>query len=153
MKTTRKTTHKDLPKGINATDIKEPSWRTHRKVMADARELGLDSVYAQFDIWYSESFGWCIPTLLITRSRRANQSYSGGERTYAVRIDTGSTVRIGNGPHIKARHTVYIRKTRVAALQKFIALIASGGAKANEIRDSISTRRAQTAARRASWGW
>jgi hypothetical protein len=148
---TKKTTTKTaaLPKGINATDLKEPSWKTFDKTMA--REGGEKYGPAlKFDLWYIESFGWVIPTLLIAKRRQA-AAY--GERTYAVRVSDGATVRVGNGPHVKARHTVYVRKTRLKALEKFLALQGTGAERANTIRDRISSRRAQTALYRTTYGF
>lgn len=130
-----------LPKSIKASDLKHPK---HYKDLFQTEDYR-DS----FELWYSEGFGWCIPTLLIGRSRRAIQSYSGGERTYAVRVSDGGTVRIGNGPHIKSRVTVYLRKSRKAALQKFLDLMGKGAARAGQIRDRISTRRMRSSM--SSW--
>lgn len=134
----------ELPKGILASDLVCPTWKQRAYDPEGRHSLS-------FELWYSESFGWCIPTLLISRSRRVSQSYSGGERTYAVSVKTGGTVRIGNGPHIKERHVVYVKKTRLAKLQKFLDLQGQGAERANTIRDNISTRRARTAARRSFW--
>jgi hypothetical protein len=135
--------HTVLPKGILKSDLKEPSWKSKVKMAEDDRGYSL-----KFEIWYC-SYGWCIPTLLIAHSRRANQGFSGGDRTYAVAVNTGSTLRVGNGPHIKARHTVYVKASRLSALQKFVDLQRTGAEDANTVRDRISTRRARGAMR--SW--
>ena len=52
-----------------------------------------------------------------------------------------------------ARCTVYIRKSRSGALQPFIDLRLKGESSAGQIRDRISTRRAQGAIYRMERGW
>lgn len=145
------TTEIALPPGIIKADLVRPSWKSKTKMATEDGSKYGNRI--EFDLWYTERFGWCIPTLLISKRRtRVNQSYSGGERTYAVSVKTKETVTCGNGPHIKARHTVYVKESRLAALQQFIDLRELGSERANTIRDSISTRRANTAARRSTFG-
>jgi len=78
------------------------------------------------------------------------------DRTYATTLD-GKSVRIGFGPHVRARHTVFVSKSRLAVLQKFLDLRKQGQVTSNEIRDRISSRRAQGQVNRAnglqSWRW
>jgi hypothetical protein len=113
-----------LPKGILKSDLKYPNYKQH--------------VYEDdFELWYTDRFGWCIPTLLIGRNRH-------GERTYATTL-TGKSVRIGGGPHVRVRVKVYCRKLRKKALAPFVATRDAGQITSNNIRDSISTRRAQHA--------
>ena len=132
-----------LPKGIKVSDLKWPKDYKDTFYTEDS--------HSSFELWHSTSFGWCIPTLLIGRSRRANQAFSGGERTYAIRVSDGGTVRIGNGPHVKARVTVYLRKSRMADLKKFLDLLQKGAGNAGSIRDRISTRRMRTSMQRSMW--
>jgi len=141
-----------LPHGIVAADLKYPKH--------DAGDGLVRSSYERstFDIWYTERMGWVIPTLRISNGN----AY--GERTYAVAIgksaerarddvERGAVVRVGAGPHVLAKHTVYIRQSRADALTPFIELRDAGAGDAGEVRDRISTRRAQSALIRSRRGW
>jgi hypothetical protein len=116
-----------LPDGVLVSDTKYPG-------------LGEEQDYnSMFDLWYTERFGWCIPTLLISSGRKVNMP----DRTYATTLD-GEPVRIGKGPHVKRTVKVYVRLSRKEALQKFIDLKLAGQETSNDIRDRISTRRLRT---------
>jgi len=138
-----------LPLGILSSDLSQPkdSWKLWK---------GHDVPYEDrsFDLWHTTGFGWCIPTLLIAAAsyRRPGQP----ERTYATTID-GKVVRIGAGPHVTHRLTVYLRPSRMAALKKFLDLREAGRGSAGQVRDRISSRRAQgqvmRAQGRSSWQW
>lgn len=136
-----------LPKGIVKGDLVRPSFRSRTKM---AREDGHPyGPRIEFDLWYTERFGWVIPTLLITRRRLGiDPNHSGGERTYAVAVKDGGTLTCGNGPHVKERVRVYVKASRLKALSPFLALLAKGRENANQIRDSISTRRVRALLRR-----
>ena len=127
-----------LPTGIVVADLKWPSFEDK-----DRQVRGDDG---QFDIWYTEKMGWCIPTLRISGTRPRGYA----ERTYAVMLD-GGLCRICAGPHVLKQHTVYIRESRKEALQKFIDIRHTGAVSAHETRDRISTRRARTVSRRSMW--
>lgn len=126
----------DLPEGIKESDLALPDWKSKVKVSWN------------FEIWYTARFGWCIPTLLIrgVSGRMASRGIT-NERTYATTLD-GQVIRIGLGPHVLARHTVYVKESRLAALQKYVDIQHDGQVKANDVRDRISTRRANTISRR-----
>lgn len=126
-----------LPKGIRASDIKY----TAGKKYVDLGERW------HFDIYYVPAFGWVLPTLLIKQAARHSRADE-VSRTYAVTLD-GKIVRVGLGPHVTQRHTVYVALSRRKDLQRYLDLIEQGKAAANEVRDNISTRRANTALRRA----
>ena len=127
MKTTKTSSIPKLPDGILASDLKYPS--------GPQRVWGKD-----FELWFVTGFGWCIPTLTIRNaSRRETRGYA--RRTYAVRVETGTPCRIGQGPHVTARVTVYASKKREKALAKYFALQTEGESVANQMRDRISTRR------------
>lgn len=132
----------DLPPGITTADTKFASYDQQKNVPYDDRT---------FELWYTTSFGWCIPTLFIGKGARGTP-----DRTYATTLD-GKPVRIGRGPHVLKTVTIYVRASRVEALQKFLELRRNGAAKAGEIRDRISSRRAQgqveRAAGRSHWRW
>lgn len=131
-----------LPDGIIPGDLKYPKyWETN-----DPK----DKQIGTFDLWYSagrNGFGWCIPTLHIANSRQH------GERSYAIRVSDGQPVRIGGGPHVTQRLTVYVTEGRKAALEKYLELKRKGEEDANSIRDRISSRRAQGALYRMNRGW
>lgn len=142
-----KKTDDTLPPDILLSDTKYPDYKKEKREKI-AYEVG---DHGQLRFYRTEGFGWCIATLHIANARR-NQS---ANRTYAARISDGAVVRIGNGPHVKARVSIYIRQSRVAALKKYIDLYNAGAESAHIIRDRISTRRAQGALRRGgdSMSW
>lgn len=125
-----------LPVEIKAKDLKYPKWDSD------------DRLVDQFDMWYTERFGWCIPTLFISKARRGSGM---NDRTYGTTLD-GQAVTMGKGPHVLRTVTVYVRNSRKSALQTFLDLKLNGQAKAGEIRDNISTRRARTVLRRQTYG-
>lgn len=127
-----------LPPEIKKTDLKYPSWKA-----ADKNKYN-----TQFDLWYTERFGWCIPTLFISRARRGSNMQ---DRTYGISLK-GETVTMGKGPHVLRTVTVYVKNGRLEKLKKFLDLKAQGEGKAGDIRDTISTRRMNTMARRRSYG-
>lgn len=144
------TTKHELPKGITNKDLQYPSYKSSDRLAYDDARL---SNSGSFELIHVIGWGWCISTLLIRKAgRRSSESaISGGARVYAVRVDTGETVRVGLGPHVDERVQVYVRKSRVKALERYINLLVSGATRANQIRDRISTRRAQSAFRRYAW--
>lgn len=127
-----------LPKEIKVSDLKYPSWKSK------------DRLATSFELWFTERFEWCIPTLLISRaSRRSSQTT---DRTYGIALD-GQIVRIGRGPHVLKTVTVYVKESRKEKLQKFLDLKLKGEQGAGEIRDNISTRRANSALNRGGGAW
>lgn len=128
-----------LPKGIKAGDLKYPKkapWSS-----------------GNFELWYTGGMGWVIPTLQISSGSRS--AY--GKRTYAVVVSTGQVCRVGMGPHVHAKHVVYVTTKSADRLAPFLALREQGQADAGQVRDRISTRRAQGQMHRAaghtSWRW
>jgi hypothetical protein len=123
------------------------------------------------DLKYSKDVDWKLGdggvlTFYYVDGRRANKWYiatlrigSGrqyADRTYAIDLN-GHVARIGKGPHVKETIRVYIRKQRLNALQKYLDLYQQGLNDASQIRDRISSRRAQGQLERASgntwWRW
>ena len=156
----------DLPKGARKTDLIRPGEYKNgkgpkvpfHKAMAYGKG-GESYMPHEYALWYTERFGWVLPTLLISRGKGVNPDryYGitvGGTKetglTYAQKRDRepGGQVRIGNGPHVLHTVTVYIKKKDVERLQFLIDLHNQGLVSANETRDSISTKRARTASRR-----
>lgn len=129
-----------LPPGITKADI------TPHNVAWVAGSGGTLTFYN------TAGFGWCLATLAIAAGRRGQP-----DRTYAVKLDDGAVVRIGGGPHVLSTVTVYINKGRETALKRYIDLYTEGAGRAGQIRDRISSRRAQgqemRAAGRRSWQW
>lgn len=137
-----------LPAGVQAKDLKYPSYKdTDKQVPGNDRSFDLYCV-----AFSSGETGWVIPTLHIGPSRMTSTA-----RTYAVRVPSGSLCRVGNGPHVKARLTVYVRESSKARLQPLLDLRAKGTEQAHQTRDRISSRRAQGQVMRAqgrrSWRW
>jgi len=116
-----------------------------------------DRVYGlDFELWHVGDWGWCIPTLLIRNAPRRRVSWSNQSappRTYAIRVDKGEIVRVGLGPHVTERVTIYVRKNRQAALQKYLDMREKGAEGAGIVRDRISSRRARFALMRHERGW
>lgn len=141
----------DLPKGIRPTDLKYPSFKSKDRINYEKGDHGSLTLYEVHD--RKGNSWWCIATLRIRKARLGRD----GERTYAVRLSDGAPVRIGLGPHVKRKITVYVRQSRVEALQRYIDLHLSGAESAHQIRDRISSRRAQGQVERAQghsyWRW
>lgn len=137
-----KTTAQKLPQGVIAADLKYPGWD---KVASDAGNNGVLTFYLVN--FRKGNEGWVLTTLPIT----------GNGRTYGTIVETGSPCRVGRGPHVLQTVQVYVSKARRAALQKYVDLHEKGMADAGQIRDRISSRRAEGQLRRAngerSWRW
>lgn len=148
---TVKTVHA-LPAGILPGDLQRPSYDDKDKLVTNYDA----NFYGEFELWMTTGFGWCIPTLLISSNSR-RVARAGSERTYAARVSDSATVRIGMGPHVTERVTVYVRTSRLAALQPYLDIMTKGAGSAGTIRDRISSRRAQgvemRAQGRSSWRW
>ena len=99
--------------------------------------------------------GWVVATLHISNPGRRH-AHNAAARTYGVELD-GSVVRVGLGPHVKQVVTVYVTQQRLKALDKLVQLHTTGAIAANQIRDRISSRRAQgsiyRSQGRSSWMW
>jgi len=127
----------ELPPGILPGDLKHPGIS--------------DTTGMWFEMYHATGFGWCIPTLFIRKAGARSFSQHGSDRTYAIAISGGEIVRIGLGPHVTAQVIVYVAKSRLSSLQKYIDLKKRGEDQANQIRDRISSRRAQGQIRRMRW--
>jgi hypothetical protein len=139
-----------LPPGITAADLKhegpkghgDAAWKRYQEWMKGDGALVDDP--RELELYYTERFGWCITTLFISRGR----DYA--DRSYGITLK-GEMVRVGKGPHVKRTVRVYLRRSRLADLQQYLDLYLKGLEAAHNTRDSISTRRAQTANRRSLW--
>ncbi len=102
----------------------------------------------QVEAHFTERFGWCLATLLISKSRR-----DFADRTYAVTLD-GQQVRVGRGPHVKQTIIICVNAKNVERLAKHLSPILDKGIEqSHEIRDAISTKRARSVARRSIYGF
>lgn len=131
-----KTPTLDLPKGIKTSDTKYPSYKGKDKVVWGA----LPDSRSSLELVKTDRFGWCIATLNI-----------GKDRSYGIAVDDGQIVSMGVRDQTR-KVTIYIRQSRLSALQKFIDLFKKGLDDANSIRDRISTRRSNTIMRRMAYG-
>lgn len=135
----------NLPKPVLAADLKYPSWKS--KVRLE-KTLTLYEVVDRRDVKE-----WFIANLLIGKS---NRGYAA--RTYATRVSDGKAgFRVGKGPHVTQTVTVYVTTANATRLAPLLAMAEAGEVTAHQIRDRISTRRAQgqmyRAEGRSSWRW
>ena len=140
-----------LPAGILDSDLAHPKdWKLLAHESYDSPKYTQYGGTIQFDLWYTERFGWAIPTLGIRNASARHRSIGiTAPRTYAVTVKDKSLITCGLGPHVKARVTVYVKKSRFKALQPYLDIMIDGQVKANDCRDRISTRRANTLLRRS----
>lgn len=143
MITTKKVT--DLPAGILKSDLEYPSYKSKNKIVYEGDHQGRLKFHKIADR------GWVIATLPISAGR---QGYAA--RTYAIEVekknswsDEHEIVTVGNGPHVLSTVEVYVTTDRLKALQPYIDIFNKGLVTAGTIRDRISTRRANTVARRS----
>lgn len=140
-------TSKDkLPFGLLKTDLEYPKWKEKEtKAQREKRHI-----VHTIDLVYTDRFHWCVRTLHISNARRGsgltNRSYGYTEDKHLVTI--------GAGPHVLRSVTAYVRKERMKDLDALVTTFNEGLIKAGETRDSISSRRANTASRRRTgFGW
>jgi hypothetical protein len=141
-----------LPKGIVDRDLTPPKSYRDYAFYSPSHKGGEPQIPHSFELWYTEGFGWVIPTLDISRNRRLiAKGYQ--RRTYAVTVEGARLVSVGHGPHVLRSVKVHVRKSRLAALRPFVSTLWDGEAKAGSYRDRLSSRRMRTSARRSGWGW
>jgi hypothetical protein len=135
----------NLPPGVVPADTQYPDSSTDR-VNHQVGDSGCITFYE------CERIGWVVATLGIRSGARRGKA----DRTYAVNLE-GRVCRVGMGPHVKSTVRVWVRSSRVAALQKYIDLHRQGLSQAGQVRDRISSRRAEgqimRAEGRSSWRW
>ncbi len=132
-----------LPSLVVLKDLERP---TYDELYGKAKEA-VEFPNGEFELYYVERFGWVIPTLHIRNASRRSFNQNPA-RTYAVAVKDGSICRVGLGPHVKQTIRVFVRRSRLAALKPLLDLRSKGAEDANDVRDRISTRRAQGALRR-----
>lgn len=135
-----------LPVELITDDLRYPSWESYK-------DNDGNRIVTQFDLWYTERFGWCIPTLLIKKASSSHRERGiSVDRMYAITLNR-DTVRIGCGPHVLAKTTVYVKNSRKVVLEKFLTLKNEGEIFANEARDIRSSRSLRTSLHRSSHDW
>lgn len=141
----------ELPEGIVQNDLScydpmkaKDKYKPYAKLDHKAGNSG------QLEFYYVTGRGWVITTLHISNGKGF------ADRSYGIDILTGGIVTVGKGPHVTKTINVYLRLSRLKALQKYIDLYNKGLISAGQIRDRISTRRANTVMRRSlssGFGW
>lgn len=139
---------RSLPEGVKASDLKPPhyeqalSWR-------QAEELALTGSCLYF--YRTQSLGWVVLTLHISNPSR-RQAPGTAARFYATSLKDKKVYTVGRGPHVLEELTVYVSQDNLERLMPLIELHKQGLTDANQIRDRISSRRAQGALRRSEYG-
>lgn len=141
---------KDLPADVKAADLVYPKYTSKTKIAWDKlKEQGFTGDCLRF--YKTTGFGWVLTTLLISNPSRRHRA-DATARTYGVTLD-GRLVRVGLGPHVVAKCSVYVTTANWERLSKYVELWKKGMELAGNTRDRISTRRAQGQAYRSQFGW
>jgi hypothetical protein len=144
----------NLPPDVKAADLKFPEvgkdlpWERRK-------ELGLEDLYG-LTFYQVKGLGWVLCTLHISNpSRRASTGTPA--RTYAIGVADGKVYTVGRGPHVTKEIEVYLSVDNLPRIQRYVDLWKKGMEDAGQIRDRISSRRAQGQMHRAqgrtSWMW
>ena len=135
-----------LPAPLLESDAARPKYTAADKLAYDEYGQSLS-----FQMYYIARFGWCICTLLI-RKGSLRSSTASTARFYGIAVEDRQLVRIGRGPHVLREVTIYVREKRKAALKSILDIKSEGEVRANECRDTRSSRIAQTHLRRFGIG-
>lgn len=133
----------EYPKGIKESDTVWPKY--NKKTYTPVKQT--------YEFYKTERFGWVMLVLHI-RNASSNQKARGidTQRSYAICIESGKICTVGLGPHVKEKFTLHVTEKNEERLEEYIKLFCEGSETANSIRDRISSRRANTIARRLqSW--
>lgn len=134
-----------LPGGLISSDLEYPAYESGDKIAYTAGDHG------QLVLYNTGRFGWVIATLLISKGKGGRPN-----RTYGISLNN-EIVTMGDNNHTTETLTVYIKASRVAALQPLLDLYSEGMERAGAIRDRRGARRAQGQEMRAngrtSWRW
>jgi hypothetical protein len=146
-----------LPEPVRTEDCVRPSWSEETSFQwseLDAMHLPTGTL----TLYKIKGRGWVVCALAISKaSSRQRAAGVGTDRTYAIELDKPNVVTVGGGPHVEATVTVYVTKTNLERLQPLIDRYVEGLTLAGQIRDRVSSRRAQGQVERAngrtSWRW
>lgn len=136
----KKTAQPALPLGITLQDT-DPLYRK------GAYPRGLPSYIPTEMKLYRTEAGWMLCTLYISSPGKRNRSPS-QDRYYAIGVGDKKIYTVGRGPHVLEEMTVYLSEKNKQRLSTLIELFQEGLSQAGQIRDRISSRRAQGAMRR-----
>lgn len=147
-----------LPKPVLESDVyRNEDWEKWDKVKVYQEDYK-SPVYTQyggdvsFELWYTERFGWVIPTLTIANNT-GRRAHAETRRSYGIAIKGEQLVSVGMGPHVKRHVTIKVKADRFDALKPLLDLSIKGLEKAGDCRDRRSSRIAQTKMRRAGLDW
>jgi hypothetical protein len=151
-------TVRELPPNVNPSDTVYPrrtsyddSYWTFQKTL---REIGLETSTLTF--YKTTGIGWVLTTLHISNPSR-RQSSSTPPRTYGIGVADSKVYTVGRGPHVTEEVTIYLTPENYDRLKVYVQLWTKGMADASQIRDRISSRRAQGQLHRSngrtSWMW
>lgn len=149
-----------LPDDVTLADCKYPDWGESLPY-EDQKALGLtyESGWSgSLTFYYTEKLGWVLCTLHISNASRSQKARGVvTDRSYGIGIKDEKVYTVGRGPHVLSEIQVYLRKDAMDRLEKYVKLWLKGMADAGNIRDRISSRRAQGQAYRAEgrsfWTW
>lgn len=150
MTTNKKTDKPQLPPLPDY--IKAADGQYGKTPWAKLRERGLDA--DQFLLYCIKDTGWVVCTLHISNPSR-NQRNRGNTaaRFYSMGLKDGKVWRVGLGPHVLGERRVYLTEDNWERLQPLVDLYLKGMGDAGQIRDRISSRRAQGTLRRGGGVW
>jgi hypothetical protein len=147
-----------LPPGVKPDDLKWPKMEKHLGYK-ELDELGLKSPSLLFYLCEGRNdFGWVLTTLRIGGGRNGRSDrYYGVEVAGFIPGRPAKVVRVGDGPHVTKKLTVHLSKDNIERLRHYVELYQAGLGDAGDIRDRISSRRAQGQLHRAQghthWHW
>lgn len=158
-----------LPDGIKASDGQydrpdygnEAAMEAYYKTQSDFRA----KLRAEFPDLQTEQLlfyhvpgcgGWVLCTLHISNPSSRSRTNTCA-RYYGIGVNDHKVYTVGKGPHVKAEATILVKADNYDRLKKYLELYVEGLGKASQIRDRISSRRAQgqlyRQQGRSSWRW
>lgn len=148
--TKSKTTSQTLPNHVQKSDTVAPKWDSKEGLpFSEAIAVGLDDNRLRF--YRTAANGWILLVLRISNASK-RQAPGTSDRYYGIGVNDSKIYTVGRGPHVLEELTVHLTKSNVERLRPLIDLFIKGNTDANTIRDRISSRRAQGALRRQSFG-
>lgn len=145
----------ELPPNVQPADLLQPA--NGRGLSFDRlSQLGVEESWGRLTFYQTTGLGWVLCTLHISNPSR-RQAPGTAARTYAIGVADKKIYTVGRGPHVTQEVTIQLSQDNIDRLSEYAALYQRGLAEAGQIRDRISSRRAQgqlhRAAGRTSWRW